>query len=204
VRKLKNQEAAKKKLDRARSLVEKRLQEAKREFEIQAHELKRIESAAVTGETYYHLKNHENKMQMDVFDENDFTFIGEKEEIEYEDFEPDCNFRESNSSKLNNFAIEKFNSVMNRHIFIVRRTSKVRGSFEQRMKYRFHSVISFFLENKCEIFEPNCYDYNMVFGQGRQSNLENLITHATKLISQLNEQCEISSFTSYFFRRGGR
>ena len=108
--------------------------------------------------------------------------------------------------KMKLVGLAKFERILDLQIHRMRQKRIIRSSFGRRMKTRFSSVLDFLLDNSvdCPHFYTNCYDYEVVFGQSNRADVESLISHATELVVQLEQQCQVATFATYFLTLNGK
>ena len=103
--------------------------------------------------------------------------------------------------------MEKFEKVLQLQIYRSSKSRIIRSSFGKRMKSRFESVLDFLLRQtaeNCENLEIDCFDFEAVFGSIRRSDVQELISHVTKLVLELENQCQNVNFATYFLTLDGR
>jgi len=187
--------------EKAARFEEKRAQQAAERFEHARLEFERRQAE------YQRIldPNYKPEMLLDAVEIEEFKEPEEIEDIEeFEHFDKTelCEFTSHQTMK--NRAVAKFERTLAREMSQFRQSRVIRASFEKRMKMRFSSVLEYLTETApgCT-FTTRCFDFEAVFGEMRVG-VENLVGNATKLVGELENQCQVQTFTEYFLTMSGR
>ena len=134
--------------------------------------------------------------------------------VEYEEFElpSDTQCEIPNYHRyleLYDIADEKFMELLNASLAQTSYRAPLQFNFSNRLAMRFTSVLKFILNPagyaQCGQLSVSCIHYNALFGRDTQiSTLNQLIQHASRLVEELNDKCQRTSFTKFYLTLNGK
>ncbi|CBY31634.1 unnamed protein product [Oikopleura dioica] len=217
MRKQKNEDAKKlrfearvrSRLDKRRQAAERRLEEAKLLVDRELQELERVEMA---------VENSDNGDISMLFDTSEDIFI-EEEEPEYE-FEEEFTreiqnlfFGEplSQSASLCTLpgmdrAEDLTNHAMQKIAFIKKFNEFARSRLMERVESRFEGLLKYVFSSnlQCEGIQVNCDGLAVIFGRGNVEDIDELLEYATELVSDIEQSCQSYSFSEFYVTIDGR
>lgn len=225
---------ARTRLEKARQLAEKRLQDAKMQLETQMAALDRVNDAVL-----YSMDTNQNaESVLDLV--MDVVVIEEKENVEDDqDSENAENLLRFGTKELDRYvheseadeelkhtlnlhqecelpanhevliteAEEKFGKLLRSHMR-AQRTQRLRANLTNRLLQRYSSVLKFILNGKreymCSPQKVRCYDLDAVFGAMVVPDIEILIAHSTELVQSLEQSCPQYLFSTFYMTLDGK